>query len=74
MWQVVTSFTLSKEKNAKGMDYAQIHFTPKKRLAPEVAAGIEEYRKKLMPILDKAAESMMREAPQGDGGEAPEPI
>jgi hypothetical protein len=74
MWQVVTAFTLTKEKNAKGMDYAQIHFAAKKRLPPEIAAGIAQYRTQLMPILDKAAESMMREASVGDEAEGPSPV
>lgn len=62
MWGVVTEFSLSKERNAKGMDYAEIHFKPMKKLAQEVTEGFQKYREDLMPMLDRAADAMIREA------------
>ena len=71
MWGVLTEFSLTKERNAKGMDYAEIHFKPKGVFDPKVTADFAKYRDDLLPMLDRAADAMTQ---QRESEEEVEPI
>jgi hypothetical protein len=70
-WEVVTELYLTKEKNAQGIDFSMINCKVVEILPTDVAANVAEFRKQLLPIMDRA--SMEATVAQDDYTESDKP-